>query len=75
MIITGEQDIAKVPSPADRRELRNFQRWLRLWPHHGFDMIQRPRWQKYLGLTSEEVEAFNAAALKRSQLGKTERQP
>jgi len=66
MIITSEADIAKVPSPQDRRELRNFQRWLRLWPHHGFDMIQRPRWQKYLGLSPEEVEAFNAAALKRS---------
>lgn len=43
MIITCEADIAKVPSPQDRRELRNFQRWLRLWPHHGFDMIQRRR--------------------------------
>lgn len=67
MIITGEADIAKVPSPQDRRELRNFQRWLRLWPHHGFDMIQRQRWQKYLGLSPEEVEAWNAAAAKRAQ--------
>lgn len=66
MIISSEADIAKVPSPQDRRELRNFQRWLRLWPHHAFDMIQRPRWQKYLGLTPEEVAAFNSAAAKRA---------
>jgi hypothetical protein len=68
VIIMKEADIAKVPSPQDRRELRNFMRWLRLWPHHGFDMIQRPRWQKYLGLTPEEVTAWNAAAAKRSAL-------
>lgn len=66
MIIGSEADIAKIPSPQDRREMRNFQRWLRLWPHHGFDMIQRPRWQKYLGFSPEEIEAINAAALKRS---------
>lgn len=70
MIITSEADIAKVPSPQDRRELRNFQRWLRVWPHHGFDMIQRHRWQKYLGLSTEEVDAFNAACLKSSSQGK-----
>lgn len=69
-IITGEADIAKVPSPQDRRELRNFGRFLRMWPHHSFDMIQKPRWQKYLGLDAEEVAAFNAAALKRCSLGK-----
>jgi hypothetical protein len=72
MIITSEADIAKVPSPQDRRELRNFQRWLRLWPHHSFDMIQRPRWQKYLGLDAEEVSAFTAAALKGAGLGKSD---
>ena len=68
MIISSEADIAKVPSLQDRRELRNFQRWLRLWPHHAFDMIQRPRWQKYLGLSPEEVESFNKAAAKRASL-------
>ena len=61
-VITREADIARVPSPQDRRELRNFGRFLKLWPHRGFDMVQRPRWQKYLGLDAAEVEAFNAAA-------------
>lgn len=65
MIISSEADIQKVVDLTDRRELRNFRRFLRLWPHHSFDMIQRPRWQKYVGLTPEEVEAFNRAALKR----------
>lgn len=46
-------------SPQDRRELRNFQRFLRLWPEYGLDLIQRPRWQKYLGLSPEEVAAIN----------------
>lgn len=75
MIIMSEADIAKVPSLQDRRELRNFQRWLRLWPHHSFDMIQRPRWQKYLGLSTEEVTAWNAAAAKRAGFPTTKNAP
>jgi hypothetical protein len=75
MIIASEADIAKIPSAADRRELRNFRRFLRLWPHFSFDMVQRPRWQSYLGFNAEEVLAINAAALKRAGLGKSERQP
>jgi hypothetical protein len=50
----------------DRRELRNFQRFLRLWPTHGFDMWNRPRWQKYLGLSNAEVAGFNRALLPNS---------
>lgn len=68
MIITSEADIAKVASLNDRRELRNFTRFLRLWPHHSFDMINRPRWQKYLGFSAEEVVAINAATLKKAGL-------
>lgn len=66
-VIRSEADIARLPSFNDRREVRNFSRFLKLWQHRSFDMIQRPRWQKYLGLSPEEVEAFNAAALKRAQ--------
>jgi hypothetical protein len=73
MIVGSEADIAKVPDAGDRRELRNFGRFLRLWPHHSFDMLQRPRWQKYLGLDAEEVAAFNAAALKRCGLPQGEK--
>lgn len=72
MIITNEADIAKVGNRNDRRELRNFARFLRLWPHHSFDMINRPRWQKYLGLSSEEVEAINTSTLKRAVLRRSE---
>lgn len=68
MIINGEADIAKIANANDRRELRNFARFMRLWPIHGFDMIQRPRWKKYLGFTDEEVEAINAATAKRAAL-------
>jgi len=68
MIISSDADIAKVPSPQDRRELRNFQRWLRLWPHYGFEMIQRPRWQKYLGITPDEVAQWNAILAKKTQV-------
>lgn len=71
-VITGEADIAKLPSAQDRRELRNFGRFLKLWPHHSFDMIQRPRWQRYLGLDATEVEAFNAAAARGAQRRKPE---
>lgn len=58
MIIRSEADIAKVANFNDRREIRNFIRYLRLWPHHGFDMLHRPRWQKYLGLTPAEAAAM-----------------
>ena len=54
-VFASEADIARVPSMQDRRELRNFQRFLRLWPHHGFDMLARPRWQKYLAITVDEA--------------------
>lgn len=57
-------------TPHDLRELRNFQRFLRLWPEHGFEMAQRPRWQKYLGITPEEVEEF-----KRKVNGKIQARP
>lgn len=66
MIVGGEACIKKVADLSDRRELRNFMRFLRLWPHHSFDMIQRPRWQRYLGLSATEVEAMNSAALRRA---------
>jgi hypothetical protein len=51
-------------SANDRRELRNFRRFLRLWPHHGFDMLHRPRWQKYLGLTAQEAAAMTDKPIK-----------
>jgi hypothetical protein len=32
----------------DRKELRNFGRFLALWPKHKDRMLKRERWQKYL---------------------------
>lgn len=57
-VFLSEADIAKVSSRADRCELRNFQRFLKLYPLHGFDMLHRPRWQKYLGISEQEAEAM-----------------
>lgn len=51
--------INRLPSPTDRRELRNFARFLRLWPKHQPDMLRRSRWQKYVALTPVEGEAMN----------------
>lgn len=59
MIITSEADIAKVPSLQDRREMRNFMRFLRVWPKHKPDMLRRSRWQKYLVLTQQEAETMS----------------
>ena len=39
----------------DRREVRNFQRFLRLLPRYELRMLQRPRWQRYLGLAGDEA--------------------
>jgi hypothetical protein len=60
MIVGSEADIAKVPDLSDRRELRNFQRFLRLWPLHGFDMLERPRWRKYLAISPDEAKTLQA---------------
>lgn len=57
-VFTSEADIAKVDSLVDRRELRNYMRFLKLWPVHKFTMLQRPRWQKYLAITSDEAKAY-----------------
>lgn len=39
----------------DRRELRNFQRFLRLKERFLPKMLTRERWQRYLGLSPEEA--------------------
>lgn len=48
----------------DRRELRNFERFLRFRRTHLATMMTRPRWQKYLNLTPQE--AWKYAKLRRS---------
>jgi hypothetical protein len=45
-------------SSNDRRELRNFRRFLRLWPTRGFDMLQSDRWREYLHMTEDEARAY-----------------
>lgn len=40
----------------DRREIRNFQRFLALKARHYQRMLLRPRWQKYLNITLEEAK-------------------
>lgn len=55
----GLPDISKL-SAKDRRELRNFARFTKLWPIYGFDMIQRPAWQRYLNLTPAEAKQMAA---------------
>jgi len=62
MIIQSEADIARLASANDRREVRNFQRFLRLWPVHGFDMLERPRWQKYLAISPAEAAILQKRA-------------
>lgn len=47
-------DISSLPAQ-DRRELRNFQRFLRLWPDHKLRMLNSPRFQKYLGLMPDQA--------------------
>lgn len=39
----------------DRRELRNWHRFLRLWPKHKLRMLQRERWKRYLVLSEREA--------------------
>ena len=72
MIITGEADIAKVPLLNDRREIRNYMRFLRLWPHHGFDMLARPRWQRYLALSPSEASAMQTRGYPRTSKGNSD---
>lgn len=46
-------------SVADRRELRNFRRFLRLWPRFHQRMLVRPVWLRYLNIN--ECEAHHVA--------------
>jgi hypothetical protein len=56
----SEADIALVQGATDRKELRNFARFLKLWPIHGYDMLHRPRWQKYLAISPDEAAVLAA---------------
>jgi hypothetical protein len=47
--------------------MRNFARFLKLYPTHKLRMLDNPRWQKYLNLT--DAEAFRAGAWERLALG------
>jgi hypothetical protein len=55
LIIKTEADVKRVSLACDRREIRNFMRFCRLWPIHGYDMLQRPRWRCYMNVTEEEA--------------------
>ena len=46
-------------SASDRRELRNFRRFLALKDRYLPKMLTRPRWQRYLGLTPEEAQTLH----------------
>lgn len=48
----------------DRRELRNYDRYLRLWPRFKQRMLLRPRWQKYLGITPRQAWKYGKTLLK-----------
>ena len=51
-------------SAADRRELRHFERFLKLKDRHLARMLTRPRWQRYLGLTAPQAaDLANTARL------------
>ena len=55
VIIRSVADLAKVKDARDRREIRHYIRFLKLWPVYGYDMLQRPFWQRYLNVTPEEA--------------------
>lgn len=43
-------------SKNDAREVRNFKRFIKLWPKFKEEMLKRPKWRKYLGLTDSYAE-------------------
>lgn len=59
-VVSGNH-LGFVKSIKDRREIRNFARFLRLKEKYWKKMLTRPRWIAYLGLSPEEA----AACLKR----------
>lgn len=56
------------PTDADKREFRNFERFLRLSVRHLPEMMTRPRWQKYLNVTPREAWVY-AKQVKRKRAG------
>lgn len=51
----------------DKLEIRNFARFLKLYPTYKLRMLNSPRWQKYLNLTN--AEAFRAGTWERLAQG------
>jgi hypothetical protein len=60
-MIVSKDNLHLIENAGDRREVRNFQRFLALWPHHRQKMLTRPRWQRYLNVTPEEAQRMRAA--------------
>jgi hypothetical protein len=51
----------------DKLEMRNFARFLKLYPVYKLRMLDSPRWQRYLNLT--DAEAFRAGTWERLAQG------
>ena len=68
MIVGIDADLSML-TLAERREIRNFQRYLRLLPRHRLRMLQRPRWQRYLGVTQQEAWLVSKSHSKRLEKG------
>jgi hypothetical protein len=58
-MIVSKENLHLVENPTDRREIRNYMRFLRLWPKHKLTMLQRISWQRYLNLTPQEALALS----------------
>jgi hypothetical protein len=58
-MIVSKDNIHLVKDATDRREIRNYMRFLRLWPKYKLPMLARIRWQRYLNLTPQEAMALS----------------
>jgi len=54
LIVTAE-NLSAIALKNDRCEVRNYLRFLRLYPRYRLRMLASPRWQKYLNITPAEA--------------------
>jgi hypothetical protein len=51
----------------DKREVKNFQRFLAFWPKYKLRMLTRPIWQRYLHLSNVEAWKYAKAVSRKEQ--------
>jgi hypothetical protein len=59
-MIVDEKQVLGIKDAKTRREMRNYMRFVALWPKHKARMVYRPRWYPYFGPSHEAAARFGS---------------